>query len=404
MLAILSTHPIQYQVPLWQALAKDGRVPFEVWYLSDHATRESFDSEFKQSFAWDLDMLSGYPSRFLKTNDNADVARFGKLRLREPLSELMRTKKVKALWIQGWQVAAYWQAARQAHAAGIPVWLRGESNDLAPVALWKKPIKQIALRYLFSKVSHFLYIGRANRRFYKNFGVSDERLHPAYYCVDNERFKKQADEIRPEKAEIRRALGIPQDSFCILFAGKFIPKKRPMDLINATADLEKRTAKRIHLLFAGSGELGEQLRSNCKVVFDAEANPFQMNPVAVSTNGCPAASFTGFLNQTEISKAYIAADCLLLPSDYRETWGLVVNEAMASGLPCVVSDSCGCAEDLVRPIDPDLCFPVGNVKAICNALASLSLRHIEQLCLESQVARFDFSACVETVNKLYRDG
>ena len=60
----------------------------------------------------------------------------------------------------------------------------------------------------------------------------------------------------------------------------------------------------------------------------------------------PLASFTGFLNQTEVSQAYVAADCLVLPSDHGETWGLVVNEALASGLPCLVSDACGCAEEL----------------------------------------------------------
>ena len=63
MLVVLTTHPIQYQVPLWQALAKDGRVPFEVWYLTHHAVQTSHDAEFGQAFAWDLDMLGGYPNR-----------------------------------------------------------------------------------------------------------------------------------------------------------------------------------------------------------------------------------------------------------------------------------------------------------------------------------------------------
>src|SRR6185503_11261631 len=193
MLTILTTHPIQYQVPLWQALAKDGRVPFEVWYLSDHGTRQSFDTQFKKSFAWDLDMLEGYPSRFLSVNKNHDVSRFSQLRLSESLGDLLEARKVKALWIQGWQVMAYWQAVWQAHARGVPVWLRGESNDLAPSSPGKKIIKREVLGRLFSKVSEFLYIGEANRRFYRDHGVRDEQLHPAYYCVDNERFRKQAD-------------------------------------------------------------------------------------------------------------------------------------------------------------------------------------------------------------------
>ena len=76
MLAILTTHPIQYQVPLWQALARDGRVPFEVWYLTDHGTRRSRDREFGQTFAWDIDTLSGYTHRFLDVDQRATPSSF----------------------------------------------------------------------------------------------------------------------------------------------------------------------------------------------------------------------------------------------------------------------------------------------------------------------------------------
>jgi len=401
MLAILTTHPIQYQVPLWQALAKDGRVPFEVWYLSDHATRKSFDSEFRQTFAWDLDMLSGYPSRFLKTNNNPDVARFSRLRLAEPLGDLIRKKDVTTLWIQGWQVAAYWQAVWQAHAVGVPVWLRGESNDLAAVSMWKKPVKHLVLSRLFDKVSEFLYIGKANRRFYENFGVEPQQLHPAYYCVDNERFKKQADELRPRRAELRRAWGIPEDSFCVLFAGKFIHKKRPLDIVEAAAKLRRENPRtNVHILFAGSGELGALLRQSCNVVFDAAANGNGIHR-SQSTTSMPDASFTGFLNQKEISRAYVAADCLVLPSDSRETWGLVVNEAMASGLPCIVSDGCGCAEDLVSPIRSDFCFPLGDSASISRAIAGLCEVPAKVEELSREVAKVHVGSSVQTVAALY---
>ncbi len=59
-------------------------------------------------------------------------------------------------------------------------------------------------------------------------------------------------------------------------------------------------------------------------------------------------TFVGFLNQSEIPAAYAVSDCLVLPSDHGESWGLVVNEAMACGLPAIVSDLVGCAEDLVH--------------------------------------------------------
>jgi glycosyltransferase involved in cell wall biosynthesis len=401
MLAILTTHPIQYQVPLWKALAKDGSVPFEVWYMSDHATRPSFDSGFKQTFGWDLDMLEGYPSRFLKTNHNHDVSRFSRLRLTEPLGDLLRQKKVKALWIQGWQVAAYWQAVWQANQAGIPVWLRGESNDLAVTSPLKKPLKRIALGKLFIRVSEFLYIGEANRRLYQQYGIAPQRLHPAYYCVDNERFSRQADILRPTRKQLRREWKIPDDSFCVLFAGKFIPKKRPLDIVAAVSLLNASNSKPpLHLLFAGSGELGAELRRACSVVCDEEGNGLDQDSSA--DTGKPLASFVGFLNQVEISKAYVAADCLVLPSDQRETWGLVVNEAMASGLPCIVSDACGCCEDLITAINLRFRFGMGDAMAISDALLSMMKEPPPASVLRDRVKHFSSSASASTVSHLYR--
>src|SRR5580765_2341499 len=99
MLAILTTHPIQYQVPLWQRLSADGRVPLEVWYLSEHATRLSRDIEFGKEFAWDLDMLKGYRYRILKTPADATPNTFWRSRITESLPALFRETKTRALWV-----------------------------------------------------------------------------------------------------------------------------------------------------------------------------------------------------------------------------------------------------------------------------------------------------------------
>ena len=399
MLAILTTHPIQYQVPLWQALAREGSVPFEVWYLTDHGTRPSYDPQFKKRFAWDLDMLSGYPHRFLNMSSGSDVTRFHKLRLAEPL---FRGQKVAALWAQGWQVAAYWQAVWQAHAADIPVWMRGDSNDLARVPVLKRMGKRLLLGQLFRRVNHFLYVGEANRRFYEAFGVHPEQLHSSPHCIDNERFATQSESLRLHRESIRRAWGIPDDAFCVLFAGKLIPKKRPFDLVLAARRWRSRQpARPLHLLFAGSGELGTELRKSCQVVFDAESPTTNCASFEPPGRDRPGASFVGFLNQTEISKAYVAADCKVLPSDQRETWGLVVNEALASGLPCLVSDACGCGEDLVSPLNPRFRFPLGDVDAIVDGLHLLMQRPCSATALREQVSRFSIDASIQTVKRIY---
>lgn len=373
MLAILTTHPIQYQVPIWQALAREGRVPFEVWYLTNHGTQPSLDRGFGKTFSWDIDTLSGYPHQFMETEDGATPDAIWKCRLRERLRVRLRQAGVKALWIQGWQVAAYWQAVREAKAAGVEVWLRGESNDLSSTQMWKRPVKRLALGYLFGRIDRFLYIGTANKRLYLSFGVPEMRLIPAPYAVDNAQFAKQAAALRSQRMELRRRWGIADDAFCALFCGKFIAKKRPIDLIAAAQVLRSDgRLPNIHLLFVGSGELDRELRQSCQVVYDAETAgaASSASPVPSKSRATePPASFTGFLNQTEISRAYVAADCLVLPSDHGETWGLVVNEALASDLRCLVSDACGCAEDLVGQ---KLSFPMGDRKALAAKLEQLS--------------------------------
>ncbi|MFL6212863.1 MAG: glycosyltransferase family 4 protein [Blastocatellia bacterium] len=401
MLAILTTHPIQYQVPLWQALAQDGRVPFEVWYLTRHGIEVSPDREFGQSFAWDLDTLQGYPHRFLNTASEATPASFWKCRMAEPLADLLRSRGVRALWVQGWQVAAYWQAVWAAKRAGVDVWLRGESNDLAPTPRAKQALKRRLLGQFFQRVDHFLFIGAANRRLYEQFGVPASRLHPAPYAVDNERFKEQADHLRSQRAELRKQWGIAEDAFCILFCGKFIPKKRPLDLVAAAHQLKQQgRVADPHLLFVGSGELGERLRSECTVVFDAESN--ERPSVGVNNHSArPRASFVGFLNQTEISQAYVAADCLVLPSDHRETWGLVINEALVSGLPCVVSDACGCAEDLIKPFNSHLCFPLGEPSQLAEALERLAAYPAEMNNVDQISETYNFARSVRTVAEIY---
>ena len=441
MIAILATHPIQYQVPLWQLLARDGDVPFEVWYLSKHAAQTSRDREFGQEFAWDIDMLSGYRYRVLRTAAGATPNTPFRSRIQESLPALFRETNTTVLWVQGWQVAAYWQAVWAARKAGVQVWLRGESNLMAPVPILKRWPKRLLLGQLFERVDHFLCIGTGNRELYGSYGVLESKLHMAPYAVDNDRFRRQVEAISGQRAsasaqgcgatgrsEIRNQWGIPEDALCVLFCGKFIPKKRPLDLVKAAQllltnnSVTNSRAWNVHLLFVGSGELGGEMRAACNVVFDADMSQTSevppshnfgvarrgqmsestsdrpsLNQEQITDNQKPRASFTGFLNQTEISKAYVAADVLVLPSDYGETWGLVVNEAMASGLPCIISDRCGCAADLGQ-CEANAIFPCGDTGQLAARIADMGAEKVR--IPASDVPSLETT--IELVRVLYR--
>jgi len=104
------------------------------------------------------------------------------------------------------------------------------------------------------------------------------------------------------------------------------------------------------------------------------------------------------LNQTEVSQAYVAADCLVLPSGYNETWGLVVNEAMASGLPCIISDRCGCAPDLGK-LSGNAVFSFGNISGLAERIVEVASQgdanKVKPIELPS------FSTALEVVAALY---
>jgi len=347
-LVVLTSHPIQYQVPLWRKLAEAG-VPLEVLFLCPHGVNETRDPEFNQSFAWDLPMLEGYRSRFLNIPGwDLKAPMKMKIKMKGGLRPIFEETGATHLWVEGWRFPAFWQAVGQAKKAGLQVWCRGESTDLAPEPSFPKNlIKKGLMRWFFGKVDAFLCIGKANRRLYQKAGVPDEKLHSAPYFVDNERFTMEAERLWPEREKIRAAWRIGPDATVVLYSGKFIPKKRVMDLARAfRLGCEKQPGK-FHLLLAGDGPQRAELERELASL-----------PV----------TFAGFLNQTEIPRAYAAADVMVMASDWGETWGLSANEALASGVPVILSDRCGCAEDISSATDQAMVFPMGDVQRLAELI------------------------------------
>ena len=345
-LLILTSHPIQYQVPLWQKMARAG-TPMDVLFLCPHGLQETRDPEFDRSFAWDLPMLEGYRSRFLSIPD-WDLKQPIRMRMRNGLRPIFEETGATHLWVEGWRFPAFWQAVGQAKRAGLQVWCRGESNDLAPEPRFPKSlVKKALMSWFFGKVDAFLCIGQANRRLYRKAGVPEKKLHCAPYFVDNERFSNEAERLWLEREKIRAGWRIQLEGTVVLYSGKFIPKKRVMDLAQAFRLVCERQPGKFHLLLAGDGP--------------------QKGELEKELTGLPV-TFAGFLNQTEIPRAYAVADVMVLTSDWGETWGLSANEALASGVPVILSDRCGCAEDLSSATDQAKIFEMGNVKQLAELI------------------------------------
>lgn len=345
--AVVSTHPIQYHTPWFQKLAAHERIELTVYYAM-MPDREQQGVGFDVPFAWDIPLLEGYRWELLPNKRKSPNLR-GFLASSTPaIYSMLKQARPDAVIITGWQSLPLLQALWASIRLGIPRIVRGESN-----ALRKRPwLVRIFHRLMFSRFDAFLAIGKSNRELYIGYGINAERVFRSNYFVDNRRFEDQFSRDYPERAAIRDGWKIPNGHTCFLYVGKLEPKKRVMDLMRAF-DLARRASPRIHLLVAGAGELME------------EARAFADN------HGLPA-TFAGFLNQTGITRAYAAADCLVLPSDYGETWGLVVNEAMVCGLAAIVSNRVGCAADLVREGVTGGVFPCGDIDALARRLVEFA--------------------------------
>lgn len=348
MLAIIETHPVQYHAPVYRALQQQCGVPVTAIYGSDFSVAGSQDREFGTSFAWDTDLLSGYSSIFLSrvATGGADHAEaVSTSGLRSALGHV----RPSAILVLGYSPQFNRTAWFEARRTGRPILFRAETSDDAAERGWVKDgLRRAALSVAYRSCKRLLYIGERSRRHFLRHGVPADRLVFSPYCVDTTAF--QADEggrarLRPEK---RRQLRLTDDRLVILYSGKLSHRKGVDLLIDAVRLLPGSLQERITLLFVGDGDLR------------AELEALAAAPPPVRT------IFAGFQNQTQLSPYYHAADLLVLPSRHSETWGLVVNEALHHGLPCVVSDRVGCAPDLIE---------TGVTGEICGANHAVSLAY-----------------------------
>lgn len=347
-LAVVTSHPIQYQAPLWRRLSQDPDLDVTVFFCSRQGVTEHIDPEFGVAFKWDVPLLDGYRHRFLGNLAPRWIVR-GPFHVFNPgiVLELIR-RSFDAVLVNGYALATYWMAIAAARAAGIPVLLRGETvlRETTPGRV--SAIKRLGLRQLLRRVTVCLPIGTRSADFYRAFGVPSSRMVLAPYAVDNEFFVAEADRWRSRRADVRASLGIPAEAPVVLYAGKLTPRKRPLDLLAAFA----RLSSEAWLLVVGDGELLPALQ--------ARAAALHVSRVI----------FTGFKNQLELPAYYAASDVFVLPSGY-EPWGLAVNEAMCVGLPIVTTDRVAAAVDLVKSGDNGEVLPVGDVDALAAALDRL---------------------------------
>lgn len=351
-LAIVSTHPIQYHSAWFRALASRSDLDLRVYYCHRATPREQAGAGFGVEFEWDVPMLEGYPYTFLKNDASSPGhGRFGGFDTPE-IKQIIRRREYDAVMVNGWHYKSAWQAICACWKSKVKVMVRGDSHLHTPRSIAKQAVKSFTYRRFIPRFDACLAAGQWSREYFLHYGARPERIFLVPHAIDTRRFQMEAECLESQRPELRKEKELNENAIVFMFSGKFIPKKRPLDFVCAIERAVRRNP-RIQGLMVGDGPL----RIQCEDLVRERSTPIR---------------FTGFLNQSQIIKAYVASDALVLPSDGGETWGVVVNEAMACARPCIVSDKVGCGPDLVIPKKTGSIYPLGDVEALAESMLEFS--------------------------------
>jgi len=328
-----------YRIPLFNALARHEGLDLHVIFLAETDPNlrqwQVYKEEIKFSYqvlpAW-RKLLSGY-----NTLLNRGVAR------------ALAAVAPDVILCGGYNYLAFWRALLWAHFRNIPFLLWSEST------LQDMRRGHVLVEFMkgefFDKCSGFVVPGRSAMEYLRAYKIREERIFTAPNAVDNDLFAAGATLARQVPDARRRELGLPDPYF--LFVGRLVPEKGVFDLLSAYAKLNEALRQKVGLVFVGDGASRRQL----------ERQAASVAPGVIR--------FPGFAQRDQLAAYYALAQALILPT-YTDTWGLVVNEAMACSLPVILSRAAGCAADLVKQEWNGLLVQPGDVPALAVAMEMLA--------------------------------
>lgn len=266
---------------------------------------------------------------------------------------LLSRERFDVLVVGGWSLMATQLAIAWARMHRVPYLLISENHFREPRAGWVSALKGLVLPRVVRPAAGHLVTGVLARDHQLHYGARPETITVFPNTVDVAAFGLRADELRARRRELRSGLGIADDAIAVTQVSRFIPMKAPDEAVESVARARALAERALHLVLVGSGPLQEQLA--------ARAAELEL-PV----------TFTGWRSGDELLEAYAATDIFLLLSR-RETWGIVVNEAAAVGLPLVLTDAVGAAADLLVPGENGELVRSGDLDGQAAAIAKLAV-------------------------------
>lgn len=379
-LAIITTHPIQYNAPFFRMLAKEKGLQLKVFYTWGRQSLKKYDPGFNRVIEWDIPLLEGYDFEWM-----ANVAkRPGSHHFRgidnPGLVRQLTAWNPAAILVYGWAFKSHLQIIRHFHKKK-PLWFRGDSTLLDRQPPFKSWLRRQVLRWVYKKIDRALYAGTNNREYFLANGLKEEQLVFMPHAVDNDRYGQRAGMNGEKRRGGKEEHFPPGCGVRFLYAGKLEPKKNLALLIEAFQRLGLPDAQ---LLIVGNGPLEEELKKKA--------------------GGSTNILFLPFQNQAQMPALLASADVVVLPSKKNETWGLILNEAMAAGKAILASTACGAAVDLVKEGVNGFSFRNNDGKDLVEKLGELAqskdaVREMGARSGES-IGAWSYRQCCDAIKKL----
>lgn len=378
-IALVSSHPIQYNAPLFALMAKEPSIDLMVFYTwGEAALRPKYDPDFGKEIEWDIPLLQGYNYIFLKNTSKQPGSHHFKGIVNPTLNQEIEEWAPDVVWVWGWAFNSHLKALRY-FKGKLPVWFRGDSTllDEHQGISFKKLARRICLTWVYTHVDKVFYVGVNNKEYYKKHGINESKLIYAPHSIDNHRFSDPDGEISKKALAWRKKLEFNEDDLVLLFAGKFESKKNPNFLIELSRLLSGTSFK---FLYVGNGHLEKDLKN--------------------STKHDSRFVFIDFQNQSQMPIIYRLANFFILPSfGPSETWGLAINEALASGTKVIASSFCGGAIDLINEDNGILFNPKLDFEKVCQYINQRENNKTSLGRRESLLVGHSYDKIIQSVKK-----
>ena len=388
-LAALTSHPIQYYCPLWKKLEEHPQIDLTVYFCTDYGIKERYEPEFGVSYKWDVPLLDGYKSIFLRNYSPKSSVNpiWGKI---NPgiISELIKNR-YDGIFIHGHFATTNLFAFLTSKIIGTQVLLRAISSNFYDSRIKRSKFillaKKIYLKILYKYfIDSFLSIGSRNRDFFNYYGVPEKQIFHCPYAVDNDFFTNNSKKFFLQRDSLRKEFGVKNGETIILFASKLIPKKEPFHLLKSYKKINH--IKNKHLFIVGDGALRKEMEE------------------FVKKEKLTNVKFLGFQNQINMVKFYSISD-VFVRTDIPQTgdWGATVNESLACSLPVIATNAISSQADLVKEGQNGHTIEVGDIEKLSLLLKNLIenpelLSRMRNNCL-SVVAENSYEKDVEGILK-----